>query len=76
MEEKKVESIIFGLKETIAEQKAEIERLTEENAGLKEQVDELKERESSIIEYVENNVRNSCPKCKERTVKDNGERDL
>ena len=54
-------------------QKAEIERLTEEttnisqsyievcdiNAELQKQVDELKERESSIIEYVENNVRNS-----------------
>ena len=35
MDEKKVESIIFGLKETIAEQKAEIERLTEENGQLK-----------------------------------------
>ena len=47
-----------------------IHRLQAENEELQKQVDELKKRESSIIEYVENNVRNSCPKCKERTVKD------
>lgn len=34
MDEKKVESIIFGLKETIAEKDKEIERLTEENEYL------------------------------------------
>ena len=91
MEDNKIESIIFGYKETIKEKDAEIERLTEEanidtithidictenfslrkqNAELKKQVDELKKRESSIIEYVENNVRNSCPKCKEQAVND------
>ena len=35
MDDNKAENIIFGLKETIAEQKAEIERLTKENAIIK-----------------------------------------
>lgn len=40
-DDNKLESIIFGLKQTIADQKAEIERLTEENTQLEKDVHDM-----------------------------------
>lgn len=63
MDEKKVESIIFGLKETIAEQKAEIERLTEE-------LDKAYEIERANIQAEIADAGTSCHWCERQTVKD------
>lgn len=67
MDENKLESIIFGLKQENAEQKAEIERLTrektesaktaveviEQNLELQKQVDELKEQNAQLSEMAD-----------------------
>ena len=80
--ENKVESIIFGLKETIAEQKAEIERLTEDKSfairkmmeskskavELQKQVDELKSRKIEPL-IVKCSSLETCPKV-EQAVKE------